>query len=42
MLDGKANYAITGTKSSACCTICDAKPKQMNNIDTILKRECKE
>lgn len=42
MLDGKANYAITGQKSSASCNICYAKPSEMNNIAMLLKRPCKE
>ena len=38
MVDGKVCNAITCTKSSQRCLVCGATPKEMNNIDEVLKR----
>lgn len=39
MIDGKVSSAITGT-GSATCNVCKAKPTEMNDIDSVLSREC--
>ncbi|XP_050512019.1 uncharacterized protein LOC126888052 [Diabrotica virgifera virgifera] len=39
MIDGKVCNAITETASSQTCYICKATPKQMNDIEKLLKRE---
>lgn len=38
MIDGKVCQALTRTLSSASCTICSAKPSQMNNFEELAKK----
>lgn len=40
MVDGKVANSLNDNKSSQTCYICKATPKQMNNIDHVLKRPC--
>lgn len=35
MLDGKVRQVLTETSSAACCPLCKAKPKEMNNLPKI-------
>ena len=35
MFDGKVVTALTNTKSSASCNICDAKPSGLNKLDLV-------
>ena len=39
MLDGKAINALTGTKSTNVCNVCNAKPSEMNNLELIRKKD---
>ena len=36
MIDGKAANAVTGTKSSIVCSLCGAKPREMNDISRVI------
>ena len=38
MIDSKVRQALIGTASSQRCCICDALPKEMNNLTEILKK----
>lgn len=38
MVDGKICNHLSGNKSSLCCFICKAKPKEMNNLDLVYQR----
>lgn len=38
MVDGKVAQVLTDTSSSAVCTICGAKPSEMNNLDKIVSK----
>ncbi|KAF0306923.1 hypothetical protein FJT64_021694 [Amphibalanus amphitrite] len=38
MIDGKVHNAIQGIRSQQVCSICRAKPTEMNNIDGVLAR----
>lgn len=38
MVDGKVVKTLTNTTSCAVCTICNASPKQMNDIPSTIKR----
>lgn len=38
MVDGKMCSALAEVASNASCNVCNALPKQMNDIDAILKR----
>ena len=38
MIDGKAANAVTGTKSSMVCSLCGAKPREMNDISRVITR----
>ena len=38
MVDGKVCQNLTETKSSQCCYICLAKPSEMNNLQTVAKK----
>ena len=38
MIDGKAANAVSGTKSSMVCSLCGAKPREMNDISRIITR----
>lgn len=35
MVDGKVAQVLTDTSSAAVCTICGAKPTEMNNLDKV-------
>lgn len=39
MIEGKVCNAVTETKSSQTCCVCNATPKQMNNLELLSKRE---
>ena len=38
MVDGKVCQNLTEAKSSQCCYICFAKPSEMNNLQTVAKK----
>lgn len=40
MVDGKVANSLADNMSSQTCYICKATPKQMNNIEHVLKRPC--
>ena len=42
MLDGKVRQVLTETISSQRCSLCDALPSEMNNLEKILKKEVKQ
>ena len=39
MFDGKVVNALTDTKSTQSCNVCDAKPSEMNNVKIIRKKK---
>lgn len=39
MIDGKVCQHLTGISSAANCVICGAKPSEMNDLKSVLKRE---
>lgn len=42
MCDGKVRQVLTHTVLSQRCSICDALPSEMNNLETIYKKEAKK
>ena len=42
MFDGKVVNALTDTKSTQSCNVCDAKPSEMNNVKVIRKKKVNE
>ena len=38
MIDGKVCHALTNTKSTKSCYICQAKPRELNDLKNIDKR----
>lgn len=41
MCDGKVCQIITNTASSSTCVICDAKPREMNDLQKVSQKKCK-
>ncbi|KAK9711240.1 hypothetical protein QE152_g25577 [Popillia japonica] len=39
MMDGKTCNVLTDTSSSPACNVCKATPKQLNNLDLLLKKQ---
>ena len=42
MIDGKIEHILTDTGSTQVCTLCGAKPSQMNNIDLVKSLKVKK
>lgn len=42
MIDGKVAQVLTQTSSPACCSVCGATPKQMNDLTKVRTRELNE
>lgn len=42
MMDTKIAQAATGCKASSVCYICNASPKEMNNLESVVKKSCNQ